>query len=130
MLSESDFVVIAAPLTEETKRMIGKVELQAMKPTAYLVNIARGEIVDQDALIKVLKRGWIAGAGLDVFETEPLPTDNGLWKLPNAIISPHIAIWADMDRRSRRIIELFCENLRRYLAGEPLLNMVNKEKGY
>jgi len=130
MLSESDFVVIAAPLTEETRGMIGKTELQAMKPAAYLVNIARGEILDQAALIKALKEGWIAGTGLDVFETEPLPTNNELWELPNAIVSPHIATWTDIDRRSRRIIDLFCKNLRSYVAGEPLLNVVDKEKGY
>lgn len=130
MLSESDFVVIAAPLTEETRRMIGEVELRAMKSAAYLINIARGEIVDQSTLIKALREGWIAGAGLDVFETEPLPADSELWELHNVILSSHISSWTDVDRRSQRIVGLFCENLRRYLAGEQLLNVVDREKGY
>lgn len=130
MLSKSDFVVIAAPLTEETRRMIGEAELRAMKSAAYLINIARGEIVNQSALIKALREGWIAGAGLDVFETEPLPPDSELWELPNVILSSHISSWTDIDRRSQRIVGLFCENLRRYLAGEQLLNVVDREKGY
>ncbi len=130
MLSESDFVVIAAPLTEETRRMIGEAELRAMRSTTYLINIARAEIVDQSTLIKALREGWVAGAGLDVFETEPLPPDSELWQLPNVILSSHISSWTDIDRRSQRIVGLFCENLRRYLAGEQLLNVVDREKGY
>ena len=128
MLSTSDFVVIAVPLTMETRKMIGVEELRLMKPTAYLINVARGQIVDQSALIRALREGWIAGAGLDVFETEPLPTDSELWELPNAILSCHIAGWS--DKRSQRIIGLFCENLRRYLAGEQLLNVADRQKGY
>ena len=130
MLSESDFVVVAASLTEETRGMISEAELRAMKSVAYLINIARGEIVDQGTLIKALREGWIAGAGLDVFETEPLPADSELWGLPNVILSSHISSWTDMDRRSQRVVGLFCENLRRYLAGEQLLNLVDREKGY
>lgn len=128
MLSASDFVVIAVPLTLETRRMIGGEELGVMKTTAYLINVARGQIVDQSALIKALREGWIAGAGLDVFETEPLPPDSELWELSNVILSCHIAGWT--DKRSQRIIGLFCENLRRYLAGERLLNVVRRKKGY
>lgn len=128
MLSASDFVVIAAPITPETMRMIGEAELRIMKPTAYLINIARGQIVDESALVKALKEGWIAGAGLDAFEIEPLPGDSELWKLPNVILTSHMA--NATDTRSRRVVGLFCDNLRRYLAGEPLLNTIDRQKGY
>ena len=128
MLSESDFVVIAAPLTAETRGMIGEAELRAMKPTAYLINIGRGHIVDQSALIKALKQGGIAGAGLDVVETEPLPDDSELWDLPNVVLSPHMA--GSTNRRSHRVVGIFCENLKRYLAGEQLLNVIARQKGY
>ena len=128
MLSESDFVVIAVPLTAETRRMIGETELRVMKSTAYLINIGRGHIVDQSALIKALKQGGIAGAGLDVFETEPLPDDNELWELSNVILSSHMA--AATGRRSHRVVGMFCENLRRYLADEQLLNVIDRQKGY
>lgn len=128
MLGQSDFVVVAAPLTAETRGMMSEPELRAMRPTAYLIAVSRGQIVDQPSLIKALKEGWIAGAGLDVFEAEPLPADNELWELPNVILSPHMAGWT--DRRSQRVVGLFCENLRRYLAGEQLLNVVDIQKGY
>lgn len=128
MLSESDLVVIAAPLTAETRGMIGEAELRAMRPTAYLINVARGPIINQSALIKALREGWIAGAGLDVFETEPLPPDSELWDLPNVILSSHMA--GSTDRRSQRVLGLFCENLRRYLAGEQLLNVIDRQQGY
>ncbi len=91
MIHDSDFLVVTAPLTAETKGMIGETELRAMKPTAYLINVARGTIVNQTALIRALKEGWIAGAGLDVFETEPLPPENELWELSNVILSSHMA---------------------------------------
>ncbi|MFC2005559.1 D-2-hydroxyacid dehydrogenase [Chloroflexota bacterium] len=128
MLSESDFVVVAAPLTAETMGLIGEAELRAMQPTAYLINIARGRIVDQSALIRALREGWIAGAGLDVFESEPLPADSELWELPNVLLSSHMA--GSTDRRNQRVLGLFCDNLKRYLAGEQLLNVVDLQKGY
>lgn len=128
LLRESDFVVLAAPLTQQTRGLIGEAELQMMKPTACLINIARGPIVNQAALIKGIKAGWIAGAGLDVFEKEPLPPDSELWQLPNVILSPHMA--TSSDRRSQRIVALFGENLRRYLAGKPLINVIDLNKGY
>jgi phosphoglycerate dehydrogenase-like enzyme len=128
LLAECDYVVIALPLTAETTHFIGTAELQAMKPTAYLVNIARGAIVDEVALIEALRQGWIAGAGLDVFEEEPLPTDSPLWDLENVLISPHVAGFT--PHYDRRAAALFADNLRRHLAGEPLLNMVNKTRGY
>ncbi|MGD8472993.1 MAG: D-2-hydroxyacid dehydrogenase [Anaerolineae bacterium] len=128
MLSECDFVVIALPLTPETERFVGEAELRAMKPSAYLVNIARGPIVDEQALIKALDEGWIAGAGLDVFEREPLPDDSPLWAMENALLSPHVAGFT--PRYNERAAAVFAENLGRYLSGKPLLNLVDKARGY
>ena len=128
MLAISDYVLIATPLTNETRHLIGEAELRAMKPTAFIVNIARGGIIDEPGLIRALKENWIAGAGLDVFEKEPLPADSELWKLENALIAPHIS--SATPHYDERATDLFCENLRRYLAGKELLNLVNLEKGY
>lgn len=128
VLAESDYVAICAPLTNRTRHLIGEEQLRAMKPTAYLINIARGGLIDENALCKALKEGDIAGAGLDVFAQEPLPADSRLWELPNLMITPHRA--GDSPRSHERFMELFCENLRRYLAGEPLLNLVDKNEGY
>ncbi len=128
LLTQSDFVLIAVPLTDETRGMIGERELRAMKSSAFLVNIARGGIVNETALARALQEHWIAGAGLDVFEKEPLPADSALWKLDNVIISPHVA--AATPHYDDRMVELFCENLRRYLRDEPLLNLVDFAKGY
>lgn len=128
LLSQSDFVVLALPLTPETRGLIGEKELRSMRPTAYFINIARGEIVDEEALVRALEEGWIAGAGLDVFATEPLPADSRLWELPSVIFSPHIA--GGMEDYVQRATEVFCENLRRYLDGKRLLNVVNKKRGY
>lgn len=128
LLSESDFVVLSLPLTSETNKLIGEKELRTMKPTAYLINIARGNIVDEEALIRALDEHWIAGAGLDVFATEPLPADSRLWEFPNIIFSPHIA--GGMDDYNIRATELFCKNLRHYLSGKNLLNVIDKKKGY
>jgi phosphoglycerate dehydrogenase-like enzyme len=99
-----------------------------MKPSAYLVNIARGPIVDEAALAQALRRGWIAGAGLDVFEQEPLPADSPLWALENVLISPHVAGFT--PRYDERATALFAENLDRYLSDKPLLNLVDKARGY
>jgi phosphoglycerate dehydrogenase-like enzyme len=128
MLAECDFVVISLPLTPETKGLIGEEELRAMKPNAYLVNISRGEIVDEPVLIEALQESWIAGAGLDVFQEEPLPPDSPLYDLDNVILSPHVAGFS--PHYDERASDLFAENLRRYLAGEELLNLVDKEAGY
>jgi len=129
LLSESDFVVIIVPLTSATKGLIAEDELRAMKSTAYLINVARGGIVDEEALIRALDEHWIAGAGLDVFATEPLPPDSRLWELPNVIFSPHVSA-GFADAYNTQINELFCENLRCYLNGKRLLNLVDKKKGY
>ena len=128
MLSLCDYMVVAVPLTPETRKLIGEAELRAMKPSAYLVNISRGGTVDEAALIRALQKGWIAGAGLDVFEEEPLPSDSPFYDLENVILSPHVAGFT--LRYDERASDLFAENLRRYLAGVPLLNLVDKAKGY
>jgi phosphoglycerate dehydrogenase-like enzyme len=128
MLAECDYVVVSVPLTPETQRIISEEDLRRMKPNAYLVNISRGGIVDEPALIKALREGWIAGAGLDVFQEEPLPRDSPLYDLDNVILSPHLA---GLSRHyDERASDLFAENLRRNLAGEALLNLVSKVKGY
>lgn len=128
MLKECDFVVVAVPLSKDTQRLIGEEELSAMKPSAFLVDVSRGGIVDQDALTAALREHRIAGAALDVFPEEPLPADHPLWKFPNVIITPHIAgISPHYDQRA---VNLFAENLRRYLNGRPLLNRVDLSRGY
>ncbi|MBU2609159.1 MAG: D-2-hydroxyacid dehydrogenase [Chloroflexi bacterium] len=128
MLPECDFVILAVPLTPDTRKLIGEAALKAMKPTAHIVNIARGPVIDQDILIRALKEGWIAGAALDVFETEPLPPDSELWRLPNVIISPHIAGY--VEGYNVAITQLFCENLKRFLNGEQPRNLFDKDRGY
>ncbi len=128
MLKECDIFIVAVPLTPETEGMVGREELKAMKGSAYLVNISRGRVVDEEALIEALKEGWIGGAGLDVFAQEPLPQESELWGLENVILSPHVS--ANTPHYQERFTELFCENLRRYLAGEELLNVVDKRRGY
>lgn len=128
MVAECDYVVIALPLTEKTHHLFDEEVFRAMKPTAFLVNVGRGSIVKEEDLVKALKKGWIAGAGLDVFETEPLAESNSLWDLENVIISPHVAGFT--PSYDERVTDLFVENLRRYLAQDPLLNVVNREEGY
>ncbi len=128
VLAESDFVVLALPLTKETRCLIGEKELRGMKPTAFLINPARGAIVDEGALVRALEEKWIAGAGLDVFIKEPLPPESRFYELPNVIFNPHIS--GDMPDYELHATEVFCENLRRYLAGEPFLHEVDQGKGY
>ena len=128
VLRASDFVVIALPLTAETTGSVSEPQLRMMKSSAYVINIARGRIIDEAALVRALKEGWIAGAALDVFEREPLPEDSELWALDNVILTPHIS--GEVDNYDDRVVALFKDNLRRYLAGEPLLNVVDKDRGY
>lgn len=128
LLRQADYVVIAAPDTAETRRLIGADELAAMKPTAFLVNIARGGIIDEDALIAALQTHVIAGAGLDVFAHEPLPPESPLWRLPNVIASPHIS--GLTASYSRRFTDILLDNLARYRAGQPLRNLVHADRGY
>lgn len=128
MMKECDFVVVTLPLTPETRGMIGAQELAAMKPTAYLVALARGGVIDQSALLAALQDRRIAGAALDVFVEEPLLSSSPFWKMPNVIVSPHIAGMS--THYNRRALDLFIENLKRYLAGSPLLNRFDPQKGY
>jgi phosphoglycerate dehydrogenase-like enzyme len=128
LLADSDVVVIAAPLTPETRRLLDEAALRAMRPTATLVNVARGPIVDEAALVRALREGWIGGAVLDVFAAEPLPPGHPLWQLPNVLVTPHVSAFA--PGYDARMTELFAENLRRYLADEPLLNLVEPRAGY
>ena len=128
LMRRSDVIMIACPLTEETYHLINAENLALMKPTAYLINVARGKIVDEPALIEVLKAEKIAGAGLDVTEDEPLPNDSLLWDLDNVLLTPHTA--GRSQHRVRRAAEFFCENLKRYLNGEPLKNIVDKQRGF
>jgi phosphoglycerate dehydrogenase-like enzyme len=128
MFKECDFVVVSVPLTAETRGMISTEELAALQPSAYLVDASRGGVVDHDALIEALNENRLAGAALDVFEDEPLPTDHPLWDIPNVIITPHIAGFS--AQYNQRANTLFIENLKRYLAEEPLLNLIDLEKGY
>lgn len=128
VLPRADFVCVHVPNTAETKHLVDAEFLASMKPTAYLINTARGSQVDETALIDTLRTGAIAGAYLDVFEKEPLPSGSPLWDLPNLIISPHIADAAiGWENNSA---QFFAENLERYLKGEPLLNVCNSAKGY
>lgn len=128
LLRQSDYVVLALPATEKTKGIISREKLNIMKPDAFLVNIGRGELIDQEALIEVLRDKRIVGAGLDVVTPEPLPADNPLWELPNVIITQHSSGFSDGndDRRVR----LFVDNLGRYLNNEKLRNVVSFEEGY
>jgi len=128
LLGEADYVVIATPLTPETKGMIDADALRLMLPHAYLINIARGAVVDESALLTALREGWIAGAGLDTFITEPLPPESPFWSLPNVFITPHCSGHA--PKVKQRTLLLFFDNLARYREGKPLRNVVDKKAGY
>jgi phosphoglycerate dehydrogenase-like enzyme len=128
VLREADYVVVALPLTRATRHLMGEREFRAMKPSAVLINIGRGAIVDEPALITALREGWIAGAGLDVFEHEPLPVDSPFYDMVNVIITPHTA--GSSPQYFERMTSLFCENLRAFLDGRPMGNVVDKELGY
>lgn len=128
LLRRSDVVVVAAPLTEETAGMIGAPQLREMGERAWLINIARGRLIDELALRRALESGWIGGAVLDVFTDEPLSGDSPLYGLPNLILTPHSS-WSS-DQVVERSVRLFVENLQRFAAGEPLENVVDLEAGY
>jgi phosphoglycerate dehydrogenase-like enzyme len=128
MLAECDFVVVTAPSTPATVGMFDEAAFKAMKPTAYWICISRGGIADDDALLKALQEGWIAGAGLDAHGVEPLPSDSPFWDLPNVVITPHNG--ATTYGTAQRSIEIFAANLKRFVAGEPLGNVVDKQHGY
>ena len=128
LLGESDIVVLAAPLTAETEGMIDEAAVSAMKRTAWLINVARGRLVDDTALVRALREHRIGGAALDTFRDEPLPPSSAYWELPNVILTPHTA-WSS-TRVLDRSIDLFCDNLVRFSRGEPLRNVVDPAAGY
>ena len=128
ILPEADVVALAVPLTPETKHMINETAIKAMKPGSYLINIARGKVVDTDAMLAGLDSGKIAGACLDVTDPEPLTKGHRLWKMPNVIITPHVAGRSAVTTERRAA--LLQENLRRFAKGEPLMNVVDKKLGY
>jgi phosphoglycerate dehydrogenase-like enzyme len=128
LLGESDFIVLAAPLTPETESMINAETLSMVKPGAWLINVARGRLIDERALLRALQDGELGGAVLDTFADEPLPATSPFYELPNVIVTPHTA-WSS-GRVLDRSVELFTDNLRRFAAGEPLLNVVDPSAGY
>jgi phosphoglycerate dehydrogenase-like enzyme len=128
LLAESDFVVLAAPLTPDTLGLIGESAIAHMRPGAWVINVARGELVDERALARAVRDGRIGGAILDTFREEPLPPTSPLYDLANVILTPHTS-WSS-TRVLDRSVGLFCDNLRRYAAGEPLVNVVDPSAGY
>ncbi|MHB8730411.1 MAG: D-2-hydroxyacid dehydrogenase [bacterium] len=128
VLKASDVLAITVPLTPETRGLIGARELALLPRGAFVVNVGRGGTVDEAALAAAIQSGHLAGAGLDVFEQEPLPASSPLWHLPGLIMTPHVA--GSSPGFLERAVPFFCENLRRYLAGEPLLNRVDVTRGY
>ena len=128
MLAKSDYVVLSPPLTSATTGMIGREQLAAMKRDAYLINVGRGPLVDEAALVDALRERKIAGAALDVFDHEPLPPESPLWDLENLLITPHTG--GMTEKMWERHYAVFAENLRRFVAGQPLLALVDKSAGY
>jgi phosphoglycerate dehydrogenase-like enzyme len=128
MLPQCDYVVAAAPLTPETRGMIGDAAFEAMKPEAVVINVGRGPVIDEAAMVRALSKGRIKGAALDVFDNEPLPEGHPFYRLPNVLLSPHCADhtpdWMD------RAMQFFIDQFERFRKGEPLLNIVDKAKGY
>jgi phosphoglycerate dehydrogenase-like enzyme len=123
----ADHVAICCALTEETHHLFSEAEFGLMKRTAFIHNVTRGGIIDHEALVRALRDGQIAGAGLDVTEPEPLPAGHPLWQMPNVLITPHTS--GHSPHSGRRMFDLLKENLRRFAAGEPLLNVVDKQVG-
>jgi len=128
VLREADFVVALLPATPATRGVLGEREFRLMRPTAVFINVARGTILQEPALLRALREGWIAGAGLDVFDAEPLPPDHPLYAFEQVIITPHVA--GVTPQFFDRVAGVFCENLRRYAAGEPLQHVVDVSRGY
>jgi len=128
VLAESDAIVLILPLTAQTEGLLGDAEFAAIKEGALLLNMGRGAVVQEDALVRALQSGRLGGAGLDVFAQEPLPASSPLWAMPNVIVSPHLG--GRGERTSDRAAHLFAVNLRRYLEGQPLINVVNREQEY
>jgi phosphoglycerate dehydrogenase-like enzyme len=125
LLGRSDAVVVAAPLNSDTRGLFDADAFAAMRSGAWFVNVGRGEIVDEEALVDALASGHLGGAGLDVFATEPLPPDSPLWDLPNVIVTPHSS--GTTDRSRARSVDLFVDNFRRWTNGEPLTNLTSAD---
>jgi phosphoglycerate dehydrogenase-like enzyme len=130
LLSQSDYVVVTAPYTPRNENLIGSAQLSLMKPSARIVVTSRGRLVEHNALIAALRTGLIAGAALDTTVQEPLPANDELWDLPNVIITPHIAGNSEKELLDKRTVNVFAENLRRYLSKQPLINIVDKRLRY
>lgn len=128
LLEQSDFVVLCLGLSDKTHHLIGSRELALIGPKGFLINMARGPVVDESALIEALHQGMIAGAGLDTFEVEPLPAASPLWDAPNTLITPHVT--PAVPDRTQRSLDIICDNIRRFSAGEPLLNVLTREDQY
>lgn len=128
ILKESDFLVLATALTDETYHMIGKAQLEAMKPSAYIINLCRGSVIDEPALVDALNKGVIAGAGLDTFEIEPLPVDAAIWDAKNAMITPHNT--PTVPDRLGNSLKIILENIERFEKGEPLINLLTIKDVY
>jgi D-3-phosphoglycerate dehydrogenase len=128
LLASAEVLILTAPLTPSTRGMISTRELSVLNPGSYLINVGRGPLVDEPALVEALQTGRLAGAGLDVTYQEPPPADSRLWTAPRLLVTPHVG--AQSARRLDRVTELFCENLRRFRAGQPLINAVNKRLGF
>ena len=128
VLPRADFLVLAAPHTPETEGVMGRAELALLPAGAVVVNVGRGALVDEEALVEALRSGHLGGAALDVFQEEPLPSESPLWTMPNVLVSPHSA--STSDRENARLTDLFCRNLRRFLAGEPLENVLDTNRSY
>jgi phosphoglycerate dehydrogenase-like enzyme len=128
LLGASDVVAVCCPLTPETRGMFNDAAFDAMKPTAYIINVTRGAIIDNDSIVRALQQGKIAGAGLDVTPVEPLPPESPLWAMQNVAVTPHTA--GASPQRSHRNVLRFIENLKHYRASEPLEGLIDKQKGF
>ncbi len=127
-LSRSEVLTVCCPITPQTHKLLSHAEFDALPEGCYFINVSRGKVVDEDALVAALKSGKVAGAGLDVTYTEPCPQDNPLWTLPNVILTSHTA--GSSQNIAKRAMQTFLDNMHRYVNGEPLINVVDKEKGY
>jgi glyoxylate/hydroxypyruvate reductase len=127
-LPEADYLVLSTPHTPETEGLIGAREIALMKRGAVIINLARGVVIDEGAMVEALSSGHLGGAALDVFHVEPLPASSPLWEMPNVIISPHSA--STTDKENFKLVDLFCDNLRRFRAGDPLSNVLDPARLY
>jgi len=127
-LAEADVVALCLPITSDTERIIDAAALAAMKPTAYLINGARGELIDEEALVDALESGRLAGAGLDSTTVEPLPQESPLWAMPNVIITPHLS--PGTDELGKSMVDFWCDNIRRFAENETLLYIVDRNSEY